>query len=71
MFDVIPYDVACWLLVPADLLLKESSTSVYLRAVDLILGLIVMQYFVIAAVYTRTAVCVFAMILNFNRQFEI
>ena len=24
MFDIIPYDVTCWLLVPADLLLKKA-----------------------------------------------
>ena len=25
MFDIIPYDVTCWLLVPADLLLKKAA----------------------------------------------
>ena len=50
------YDVTCWLLAPADFLLHLCLFC--LRAVELILAIVVMQYFIIAAVHTcRSCVC--------------
>ena len=54
------YDVTCWLLAPADFLLHLCLFC--LRAVELILAIVVMQYFVIAAVHTHCGCVCFAMI---------
>ena len=54
------YDVTCWLLVPADFLLHLCLFC--LRAVELILAIVVTQYFIIAVVHTHHGCVCFAII---------